>query len=119
MYKRGVQQEIDGYEILSSEKTDEGEAFGIIKEKFDADVSKLRKKTDRISCQLHALFAFTNQAFSDGNEMLVLVTELTVNTHSSGFIGRFGSEDYHKYSKELMVTKRQDDMLKEIQELKL
>lgn len=119
-YKKSIQfLETVNKQILSSEKTDEGEAFGIIKEKFDADVSKLRKKTDRISCQLHALFAFTNQAFSDGNEMLVLVTELTVNTHSSGFIGRFGSEDYHKYSKELMVTKRQDDMLKEIQELKL
>ena len=49
--------------------------------------------------------------------MLVLVTELTVGAYSAKFIARFGSEDYQKYQKELMLTERQSDMLEEIKKL--
>jgi hypothetical protein len=51
--------------------------------------------------------------------MLILVTELTVSKSSSRFISMYGSEDYHKYNKLLMITERQQDMKESIKTLDL
>ena len=69
--------------------------------------------------ELHALFVFAEEAFAQGNEMLILVTELTVNAASARFIASFGSPDYQKHNQELMLTERQDDIKAQIAELKL
>ena len=47
---------------------------------------------------------------ANSNEMLVLVTELTLHDFSSSFISTFGSEDYQKYNQLLMVTERQENL---------
>lgn len=51
--------------------------------------------------------------------MLILVTELTVDSASAGFIATFGSPDYKRHNEELMLTERSDDIRKQIAELKL
>jgi hypothetical protein len=55
----------------------------------------------------------------DGNEVLVLVTELTVNAYSARFIATYGSEDYKKHNEDLMLHERQDDIMNEINALEL
>jgi hypothetical protein len=55
----------------------------------------------------------------DGNEVLVLVTELTVNAYSSRFIATYGSEDYTKHNSDLLLHERQDDIMNEINALEL
>jgi hypothetical protein len=59
------------------------------------------------------------QAFQNGNEMLILVTELTVGKSSSAFIATFGSEDYRRHNEELMLSERQNDLKGKIAELGL
>ena len=59
------------------------------------------------------------KAFEEGNEMLLLVTELTVNENSSRFIAQFGSEDYTRASETLMISERQDAIKQEILELEI
>lgn len=99
---------------LLLKETEETAAFGFIKRKFDEEVAKTQEKTGRVQAELHALFAFTEAAFEEGNEMLILVTELTVNQYSAKFIARFGCEDYQKHNRELMLSERQEDMSREI-----
>lgn len=101
---------------LGEEKTGE-EAFRVVKNKFDKAVASMKEQTELVKRQLHFLFAFTEEAFAEGNEMLVLVTELTAGACSARFIARFGSEDYQKYQKELMLTERQNDMQEAIKNL--
>ena len=101
---------------LLLEGTEEAQAFGLIKQKFDEEVAKTQEKTRRVQAELHALFTFTEAAFEEGNEMLILVTELTVNQYSAKFIARFGCEDYQKHNQELMLSERQEDMSREIAE---
>lgn len=101
---------------LGEEKTGE-EAFLFIKARFDKAVASMKEQTELVKKQLHFLFSFVEEVFAEGNEMLVLVTELTVGAYSAKFIARFGSEDYQKYQKELMLTERQSDMLEEIKNL--
>jgi hypothetical protein len=93
---------------------DEKEAFTYVKSRFDAQVADMKKNVERTGKRLHNLFTFVEEAFSEGNEMLVLVTELTVNTYSARYISMFGCEDYQKYNKMLMVSERQNILREDI-----
>ena len=95
------------------------EAFALIKAGFDAEVAGMKQENSRIQARLHNLFAFSEVAFMDGNEVTVLVTELTVNAYSSRFIGLYGSADYQRHNEDLMLHERQDDIMREIDALEL
>lgn len=95
------------------------QALTLLKAKFDSQVALMRQDNDEIKQMLHHVFAFTEVAFLDGNEMLVLMTELTVNAYSARFIALYGSEDYQKHNEELMLHQRQDQLLEEIDRLEL
>ena len=95
------------------------QVFQRVKDRFDADVASMKQETERIKERLHHLFTYVKAAFEEGNEMLLLVTELTVNTYSSRFISQFGCDDYRAASDELMLSERQDELQKEIRELEL
>jgi hypothetical protein len=94
-------------------------AFSVLKNAFDSEVVKLKSENDEINKRLHNLFAFSEVAFMDGNEVLVLVTELTVNAYSARYIATYGSEDYKKHNEDLMLHERQDDIMNEINALEL
>ena len=106
--------------MLRLEKPEGAEAvFAMIKAAFDAQVAEMKEENGRIQARLHNLFAFSEVAFMDGNEVLVLVTELTVNACSARFIGLYGSEDYQRHNEDLMLHERQDDIMREIEALEL
>lgn len=105
---------------LRIEKSEDAvQAFGMLKAAFDTEVVQMKEENAKIQTRLHNLFAFSEAAFMDGNEVVVLVTELTVNAYSARFIGLYGSEDYQKHNEDLMLSERQDDILQEIQSLEL
>lgn len=93
------------------------EAFTLVKTKYDGELAALKRQTGETEEELHALFAFVEEAFGSGNEMLILMTELTVNVQSAQFIATFGSEDYKKHNSELMLSERNDDIMARIMEL--
>ncbi|MBR3468333.1 MAG: AAA family ATPase [Lachnospiraceae bacterium] len=103
----------------------EGEdPFEHVKKKYNAEAVRLKQETERTSARLHALFLFAEQGFAsaegaNGNEMLILVTELTVGKSSSAFIATFGSEDYRAHNEQLMLSERQSDLKAQIAELGL
>jgi len=94
-------------------------AYGLLKEKYNGEVAGMKQDTGRTLEELHALFAFAEEAFGQGNEMLVLVTQLTVDDASSRFIASFGSADYDRHSREMMLTERRNSIQEQIAELKL
>lgn len=98
---------------------DAKEGFQLIKSSFDKEVVAMKEENSKIQSRLHNVFAFSEVAFKDGNEMVVLVTELTVNAYSARFIGTYGSADYQKHNEDLMLHERQDEILREIQDLEL
>ena len=65
--------------IRMSDITEPEAAFAYIKEQFDGEVQKMRDQSARISDQLSNLFAFVERIFGNGNEMLILVTDLTLS----------------------------------------
>ena len=93
--------------------------FDLLKRCFDRETASMKEENARIQKRLHNVFAFSEAAFMDGNEVLVLVTELTVNVYSSRFIGMYGSPDYARHSEDLMLHEREDGILKEIEALEI
>ena len=94
-------------------------AFDAVREEYNIRVSKLREKADETVTRLNNIFRFIAKVYSDGQEMLILVTELTINHYSAVFINRFGCEEYFKYNKSLMVYDRVREITEELDKLDL
>ncbi len=94
-------------------------AFAFLKEKYDGAVAAMKRETGKVKGRLDALFAFVEEAFAQGNEMLILVTELTVDSAGARFIATFGCEAYSRHSKELMLDERSEEIKAQIAELLL
>lgn len=106
-------------ELISSNIADGAEAFSVVKRRFDEEVAGMKESVSETGSKLHYLFEFAAKAFAEGNEMLILVTELTVSKRSARYIAMFGSEDYQKYNDLLMITERQNEMKENIAKLDL
>ena len=91
--------------------------FDSIKAAYNSEIATVKKVSGDIREELNYLFDFVSQAYNNGNELLILVTELTVNKHTSKFIARYGCDSYMKYKNELMLTERNENMKDEIKEL--
>ncbi len=95
------------------------EAFAFLKDKYDTAVAAMKRETGKVKAELEALFAFVEEAFAQGNEMLILVTELTVDNAGAQFIATFGCEAYSRHNQELMLSERSEDIKAQIAELGL
>ncbi len=104
---------------LIYDKEENDTEFAYVKSKFDAMVMDMKQRVETLTDTLHYVFEFCSKAFDEGNEMLILVTELTVSDESSRYIAMFGCEDYHKYNKLLMISERQSEMKESIEKLDL
>ena len=96
-----------------------GEAFAEIKERFDAKVADYKQDTAQIKEKMHYLFRFVEDTFGSGNEMLILVTECTVQADCAKFIGMYGCGDYQRHNEELMLTERSDELVEQIKALEI
>ena len=102
-----------------SEFQDGKAAFDIVKKDFDARIKALKKQANDAGKKLENAFIFCEEVFEDGQEMLIFVTELTINPHSARFISRYGCEKYFAHNKELLFYERQREIIREIEELDL
>ena len=93
------------------------EPFEVIRDRYNMEIAAVRERSDSIREELENLFAFADRAYSGGNEMLILVTEMTVNSYTSRFIARYGCDSYMKYKDEMMLDERNINMQEEIKEL--
>ena len=99
--------------------TDVQTAFAKIKESFDVKVLQYKQDTADLKERIHYLFRFVEDVFGSGNEMLILVTECTVQADCAKFISMYGCEDYQRHNEELMLTERSDQLIEQIKELSL
>ena len=104
---------------MVSAPRDNAAAYELLKTRYGQMVARMKQETAKVQNELHALFVFAEEAFAEGNEMLLLVTELTVHTTSAQFIATFGCPDYQRHTEELMLSERSDRIRSEIAELKL
>lgn len=117
-------------EILRTGVSDGEEAFAVVQEQFNATVSSLKESAAAGSEALKNAFDFCERAFENkekaekseiikagGDEILVFVTELTVNYYTARFIGHYGCDQYYMHNKELQFAERQMEIAQQVEEL--
>jgi hypothetical protein len=102
----------------NSDGMDGQAAAKLVQTDFERQVSQIGEK-DAIKTGKHLthMFNFCEEVFGEGQELLILVTELTLNFYSAHFISRFRNVDYFKHNRELMFYERQKGLILEIEKL--
>lgn len=86
-----------------------------VKTFFNGEIGTLKERVATEQKRLDNLFAAMSKIFGEeSNEMLVLVTELTLGKDTADFFASFGSDSYEKYNSLLMVGDRKETLRKEI-----
>lgn len=67
--------------------------------------------------RLRNSFNFIESSFEGDNEMMIFVRTLSEDRYSAGFLGKYGSEEYSRWSKGLMMSDREQELTREIEGL--
>ena len=103
--------------IIKEQPGNNKDAFTLIKTQFDNRTKELKKLSERCGTELSNVFRFCEEVFRDGQEMLIFVTELTINHYSAMFISRYGCDEYFKHNKELLFYDRQKEIINELENM--
>lgn len=106
--------------IFEKSPKNAADAFKLLKADFDKRKKENAKTVSKNSDMLTNVFNFCESAFGKGSqEMLILVTELTVNEYSVHFITRNGCKEYYEHNKDMMFGERKKEIIAEIEDLNL
>ena len=107
-------------ELLKKEMpADNDSAFKLLKADFDARTKELKKTAEKAGEKLSNVFKFCEEVFAEGQEILILVTELTISYYGAHFISRYGCTEYFNHNKELLFYERQKEIIHELENLDL
>ena len=101
--------------LIEQAPADGTAAFMLLKKDFDARTAALKKAAAEAGKKLSNVFRFCEDVFADGQEMLILVTELTISYYGAHFISRYGCAEYFAHNKELLFYERQKEIMSAIE----
>lgn len=102
-----------------ADQTDGMQAFGFLKMDFDARVKAMKQSGIDKGALLENLFLFSEDVFTNGHELLIIVTELTTNYYTAKYISEYGCEKYFEHNKELLFYERQKKIVEALDGLDL
>ncbi|NGM18025.1 AAA family ATPase [Eggerthellaceae bacterium zg-893] len=97
-------------------RLDEGTGieYDQLKALFSDRLDELDRRVAAAGLALDSAFAFTERAFGDGQEMLLLVTDLSVNAYTMAFINDHGCDAYFAHNQALLFFERGTDLASRI-----
>ena len=111
-----VLEEISG---KISDRQDEEDTFAMIRDEYSGRVDAHRAKSDETRARLSNLFRFAERCWGEGNEMLMIVTELTADLDTTAFISKYGCDEYFAHNKNLLFNEREIEINQQIEDLGL
>lgn len=97
-----------------TDNIEETALFALAKAPFDAQCEKLQSLENQGIETLEHAFTFMEQAFSDGQEMVIFVTELTITPEIAVFLSEHRIERYETYKDQLLIGTKRAEILSEI-----
>ena len=91
-------------------------AFEQARAGFAAQAEHTEQLSETASQALEYAFDFIENAFGEGQEMVVFVTELTVGPDSAPFIADNGCERYYRYNQSLLVGSRRAALRQQLEQ---
>ena len=89
-------------------------AFDLLRIQFQSLAEARDQAQEAASAALEAAFDFMENAFAESQEMVVFVTELTLNPASHAFITENGCDRYFRYNKDLLLDHRKAALQQEL-----
>ena len=77
----------------------------------------VKKQAEDAGKKLSNMFRFCEEVFGEAQEILILVTELTIRYYDARFISRYGCKEYFAHNKELLFYERQMELIAELDNL--
>ncbi|MEC4273001.1 MoxR family ATPase [Adlercreutzia sp. R25] len=96
-----------------------GATFDLLRERFNERLDELDASVDAASAALDHVFKFVEDAFGEGQEMLMLVTDLSVSRAGMAFINDHGCERYFAHNQNLQFYERGSDLAARIDRVTL
>ena len=96
----------------------DGDAFEAVKGWFGEEVTRRKELALQTGAMFNNAFAFLEQTFSQGQELVMFVTEITAGADTSWFVENFGCEAYFRHNKELLFDQTQQRIRESILEAK-
>ncbi|MCD8020446.1 MAG: AAA family ATPase [Clostridiales bacterium] len=95
------------------------EDFSLIQSAFAKKKADLDRQATAVGDYLTQIFLFFEEVYPDGQEILILVTELTMNSYTSEYISQYGCDKYFEHNKNLLFYERNKEIDARIQELNI
>lgn len=114
--RRGV-IEAELAELGALAQVAEGADFAAVEAAFAQRAGGMSARSAAVEAKLVNAFAFLEAAFGDKQEMLVFTTELTSRTTSARYIGQYGSDAYFAHNSDMILSDRQRDLRRRIEDL--
>lgn len=86
---------------------------------YNENLKEVKLAAKEAETHLSNMFKFIENVFGKEQEMLIAVTELTINYHSAMFISTHNCPEYFDNNKDLLFDERNAEILKEIETLEL
>lgn len=102
-------------EALRKGKDNAESAYAAVKSLFEEEKENRKKRIEKTADELEHAFLFLEKAFGEGQEMVIFVTELSVNYYSAKFIADHGSKKYYEYNKNLLFEERREEIIRNVE----
>ena len=90
------------------------EAFDLLRAQFQQLADRRQADQAAASAALEAAFDFMEQAFGESQELVVFVTELTMDPAAHAFLVENGCERYFRYNQDLLLDSRKAALQREL-----
>lgn len=94
-------------------------AFKLLYVDYNKRQNDFKKKVEDGKKVLSNMFSFAEEVFEEGQEILIIVTELTINYYTVQFISHYGCKEYFNHNKELLFYERQKEIISELESIEL
>lgn len=89
---------------------------GKLREAFAQGEDAREELARKANKRLNRAFAFLEETWGKGQELVVFLTELSMNPHSSAFLLEYGNETYTAYNRELLLAAPDAELKHEIRQ---
>ena len=118
-----LQLEINALEDYRRRLVDQGaaapeEAMEAVRGWFGREVENRAARAQEAKAQLDHAFAFLEETFGQGQELVIFVTELTAGPDTSWFIETFGCDAYFRHNRELLFDDTRHRIREKIEAVK-
>ena len=114
-----VYETLDRYAGLITDCDGDGPAaFERLRAAFLKERETLEEVVSKASAQLEYAFDFMEAAFGESQEMVVFITELSVNRYAVWFLGENDCDRYYMYNKSLLFADQEADVRAQLDEIR-